>query len=142
MLQARSGKTVTRAGKIVRLLTQEEADAHAFIHNPSRRIVTETVKDKDGNEHQQPLVKNGEIVVEEYGSARPQRLGLFDVSGSEPIPFRPTEDDWHEPVELDEEGKEKPRVLRTDWEIVQTEPEVVPPEIVDEALVEHEHPIE
>lgn len=142
MLQARSGKTVTRAGKIIRHLTKEEGDAHQFTYNRSRR----SKMGEDGK----ALVENGQIVVEEYGDVgpRPQRLGLFDVSQNDEhghaLSYTPTEDDVYEPVELDEEGKEKPRVFRSDWELVaeasKEEPEVVSPDDVEKALMETEPP--
>jgi hypothetical protein len=150
MLYARSGKTVTRAGKIVRHLTREEGDAHQLTYNPSRR----TKLDADGK----TLIENGQIAVEEYGDVgpRPHRLGLFDVSQTDEnghaLSFRPTDEDIYV-IDVDEAGAETSRALRTDWKIVEEQPiveekaadpapdvEAAPPEAVDEALAETEHP--
>jgi hypothetical protein len=127
---ARAGGTVRRGAQVVRFLTREEAEPIILERSPSRAVA----HDEDG-----VVTKNGAIVVETFADPnfRLQKLGLFDVGMGEPIEFKPIDDDIYLPVELDEEGKEKPRVLRTDWEIVKDEvPTVVAPEVVDEVLHE------
>ena len=123
--------TARCGGKVVRLLTQEEADAHALEHNPSRRTVIDPETGK-------PLEENGQFVVETYGQGNPKRLGLYEMSGEGPVPFAPSEEDIYEP-----QVGEAPRELRSDWEIVANdspteefieEPAIVDPEIVDDAV--------
>ena len=122
---ARRGATVFCAGREVRFLTFAEAEPILLREKPEL--------DNDGNEFANP-------------SFPLQRLGLYDVSGAEPAEFCPTDEDIYLPVELNSAGNPKPRVLRTDWEIVAEEVPaepvgienvfVVPPEVVDEVLNE------
>lgn len=130
---ARSGGTVRRGGREVRFLTFEEAEPIILEQSPSRAT---RVDEKTGK----PVVEGGEIVVDTFADPtfNTRRLGLYDVGVHPAEPLRPTDEDLYLPVELDENGNEKPRELRTDWEIVPEEvaPSVVDPETVDEALHE------
>jgi hypothetical protein len=134
---ARAGGTARFGGKEVRFLTFEEAEPIIFELTPTR--VTR-IDEKTGK----PVIENGEIVVDTFAEPNfdTKRLGLYDVGTHPAEPLRVTDDDIYLPVELDEEGKEKPRVLRTDWELLSDEkPEAVAPETVDEVFAE-EHPAE
>lgn len=69
LLAARRGATVTRGARVVRFLTT--AEAHEYLL----------------------------AVLDHESDLNARRLGLFDVGGAEPAPFRPTEaeqaaDDW------------------------------------------------
>jgi hypothetical protein len=116
LMHARGGKTVFCGSREIRFLTFAEAEPILLREKPEL--------DSDGNEFANPHFPLAQ-------------LGLYDVSGDEPVSFAPTDDDIYLPVELDAEGKEKPRALRADWEIVSAEvPAVVDPESVDEVLSE------
>jgi len=72
------------------------------------------------------LDKKNHIIIDTHApQINPQRLGLFDVSITPPVEFRPTEED-----------------IAGDWvrEGVDDIPEPVVPEAVDEALAEIETP--
>lgn len=104
--EARSGKTISRGGKIVRFLTQDEANAVYLERDPHRTIVLVTEEEHDpktGNIVGQPKIEDGKIVVEEYGAGRPQALGLFDASDTKDLrEWRPSEDE----------------IAAEDWEVV------------------------
>jgi hypothetical protein len=127
---ARNGGTVRLGGKEIRFLTFEEAEPLILELSPSRRTVMD---EKTGK----ALIENGKIVVETYADPNfnTKRLGLYDVGVHPAVQLTASDDDTYLPVELDAEGKEKPRVFRTDWELLSdAKPEVVAPETVDEVL--------
>lgn len=114
---ARSGGTARRGEKEIRFLTSEEAEPILLDICPERRVAHDD--DPKSKTFGKALEKDGELVIETIAPPNypTKRLGLYDVGQHPPVGFGPTEEDIHMPVELDEEGKEKLRVLRTDWEL-------------------------
>lgn len=136
---ARTGGTARLGGKEIRFLTFEEAEpiileqcpSRAVLHDEQGRIV---IQAKDGTRGVQvnsdfyasdgtkigPIEEGHELVIETFADPAfdTERLGLYDVGVHPAVPLSATDEDIYLPVELDEEGKEKPRALRTDWEIV------------------------
>ena len=143
---ARGGGTSRFGGKEIRFLTFEEAEPLILEQCPSRRVVIDTreeVKGKPNPNCGRAIIgDDGNIIVETYADPNfdTKRLGLYDVGVHPAVPAKFDDEDMHMPVELDEEGKEKPRVFRTDWvrEGVDDKPAVVAPETVDAALAETE----
>lgn len=100
---ARAGGTARRGQQEIRFLTREEAEPILLATRPDRVVVNGKVK---------------EIAPPNY---RLQNMGLYDVSQTPPIEFRPTEED-----------------IAADWVRVGIDdvPEPVAPEAVDAALAE------
>lgn len=135
---ARAGGTVRRDDRIVRFLTREEAEPIVLDRSPSRAVLHDSegrqvIQAKDGTRgiqigdafHSSDGKKIGPIedhtlVIEIFADPRfrLESLGLYTISDSEVREFVPSDEDIYLPAELDEEGKEKARVLRTDWEFV------------------------
>jgi len=89
LFHMRAGGTARCSDKTVRFLTPEEATPIILEQSPSRavRIDEETGK---------PLVdkKTKRVIVDVYAdTSRVQRLGLYDIGGSTPTQFRPTDED-------------------------------------------------
>jgi hypothetical protein len=142
VLHARRGGTARLGGKEIRFLTFEEAEPIILEQCPSRatRIDSKTGK---------AAIKNGKIIVDTFADPKLdlKRFGLYDVGVHPAVQLATSDEDIYLPVELDEDGKEKPRALRTDWEILKDgaapeEPAVIDPEAVDEALHETDPPPE
>ena len=111
---ARQGATIHRAGKIVRLLSKEEAEPIFLERNPHSRFAYHPQDHKDEALRGKLVVGNdGNLVVEQHGGAltddqHPRMLGLFDVGAEAPIDFRPSEEDisgeWKSDAELKAEA--------------------------------------
>lgn len=128
---ARAGGTARLGDKTVRFLTREEAEPILLATRPDRNVVFVTEKEhnpKKGLIAGQPKIdKNNNIVVETVAPAnfQLQRLGLYDVSVSPPVEFRPTDED-----------------TAADWirEGVDDMPEAIAPEAVDAVLAPTDEP--